>query len=467
MSWKTVVISCFTVLLAACGGGGGSADPDENDPGPPVGLTFKAVLSSSHEASVVEAIAGPELDPAYGMRRGAAETRLVKAKAASELAAGELFAYNWVSVVKRGQTPVAGVAQGPFTEGDSIDLYVNYEAAAGAELNRLWHLAGAGLDFEETGVVHDSAGVYEAKFQYQLPYSLEATASTAPAGGLSLGFQSDQTPLGEIVHYPSHGGTSQAQMVWEDMNSGSDYDYNDFVAKMHVIETRNMDDQLVEIEFLVKALARGAGYMHNWQFNLAAAFPGAHVICVVDQYYDDGDGNVNDERHGPQRVWTSDDGTSVPVFEPTKQAIPPADDGGNYSNVVAGTTYVEGDYAIVKMTLDPPLSQGVYTPIPYEPELVVHPGQNSSYILGLWRQPGDPVDVNGRPLGFIVPTTWAWPLESKKIWNVYPPFDAWVEWINDQSLPQPVPAWYETDPVKDYFDRSLFKTHGEGGGDDV
>ena len=95
-----------------------------------------------------------------------------------------------------------------------------------------------------------------------------------------------------------------------------DYDYNDLVAMLHAQEYRKVNGDLVQIEFDVKALARGAGWTSAWQFNMDAAFPGAHVIATVNQYY------ANGTPHGAQRVWTSANGASVPVFAPTKDALP-------------------------------------------------------------------------------------------------------------------------------------------------
>ena len=83
-----------------------------------------------------------------------------------------------------------------------------------------------------------------------------------------------------------------------------------------------------------------------------AAFPGAHVVATVDQYY------ANGTPHGTQRIWTSSNGASVPVFAPTKDALPKPPDHSFATNVVAGTTYMDGDYAVVKIVLDTPHAAG-------------------------------------------------------------------------------------------------------------
>jgi hypothetical protein len=250
--------------------------------------------------------------------------------------------------------------------------------------------------------------------------------------------------------FPAFPESRQGMMVWEDMLAYSDYDYNDMVASMHCREFRNLSDEVVQLDLHIKALARASSYASIWQFNVEAAFPGAYLITIVDQYYYTG------ERHGPQRIWTSVEGVSIPVFSPTCDALPPPPDHPYATNGVAGTTYVEGDYAIVRIILSPPRSASICTEAPYKPELRVKASGGKVYVIGVWHEPGDPVDSNGRPLAFIVPDTFAWPLEGKKIWDCYPPFEAWVEWINDQSLPEPYPVWSQTEPVVDFFDRDLF-----------
>lgn len=255
--------------------------------------------------------------------------------------------------------------------------------------------------------------------------------------------------------FPNDPSDAHAIMVWEDLIINSDYDYNDLVASLHATETRLPTGELVQVDLIVKALARGAGYTSDWQFNIEAAFPGTEVTALVSQYYADGSPHGDPRLY--QHVWLSENGMSVPVFAPTRDALPVPPDHSFATNVVPGTTYLEGDYAVVKILLDTPLAQGTYTPAPYDPELRVQPSGGSVYIIGLWKEAGDPVDSNGRPLAFIVPDTFAWPLESKKIWNVFPGFNDWVLWINDQSLPEPAVWWGNTEPVQDYFDRTLFK----------
>jgi LruC domain-containing protein len=239
-----------------------------------------------------------------------------------------------------------------------------------------------------------------------------------------------------------------AQMAFEDLITGSDYDYNDFVGRINSIETRNSNGDLVQIQFTLKAVARSAGYDSDWQFNINGAFPGAQAMAIVNQYY------TNGTRHGPQKLWKSSNGASVPVFTPIRSALP--NPPGSYAtNGIPGTQYIDGDYAEVTVIFSSPVAKNTYTPAPYSPQLRVSNGSGGIWTVNLWKQKGDPVDSTGRPLAFIVPDTYAWPLEGKAIWNSFTGFNAWIAWINNNGN-MPTNNWWDNDPVQDYFRRELF-----------
>lgn len=250
----------------------------------------------------------------------------------------------------------------------------------------------------------------------------------------------------ELGKYFAHNITGHSIMVWEDLIVNSDYDYNDFVSSMNLREIHNSDNMLIEIDFEIKALARGAGYDHSWQFNIDSAFPGATCVATIDQYYSTG------IRHGVQRIWYSTDGVSIPVFASSKQALPPPP--GNYAtNSFDNQPVVDGDYATVKIQFDQPMAPGTFTSMPYEPELRVKPNGGNTYVVPLWTRPGDYVDSNGYPLAFIVPNTYAWPAEGVKIWNVYNGFYDFANWANGSTAEPNVLFWNQA-PVGNYYDFS-------------
>lgn len=246
--------------------------------------------------------------------------------------------------------------------------------------------------------------------------------------------------------YLANNITGHNIMVWEDLIQNSDYDYNDFVSSMYLKEIRDGNGDLIEINLEIKALARGAGYDHDWQFNIASAFPGATCVATIDQYY------ANNTRHGNQRIWNSTQGVSIPVFISSKQALP-APPGYWATNAFNGQPVVNGDYAIVKIQFSTPMKQGSYTSMPYQPELRVHPSGGNTYIVKLWTRPGDYVDSNGRPLAFIVPNTFAWPAEGVKIWTVYPGFNDFASWANGTKA-EPLVKFWNLPPLTGSFTQS-------------
>jgi LruC domain-containing protein len=248
-----------------------------------------------------------------------------------------------------------------------------------------------------------------------------------------------------------------AQMGWEDLLTGSDYDYNDFVGRLRVIETRNMAGELLQIDMTVKAIARAAGYDSDFQLNMNGAFPGQNITSTVDQYYaDQFNADGSPKRHGNQRTWRSSDGISLPIFTPIRIALPDPP-GTNITNGIAGTKFINGDYAEVRIVFATPVPAGSYTPMPYRPELRVIAGGNTTYKVTLWSKKGDWVDSKGRPLAFIIPDSFAWPLEGTPIWTCYPVYNDWIKWVNNSGA-EPKPPFWDRAPVSGtkYFYRSAF-----------
>jgi len=571
-----IAAASLIVLMFGCTGNrSGPGDPllDKNPPpgmvgdisAPPAPGDFPV----AHTPQGVSADAPLGTNPAYDVQpAGAEEVSHQAAKAASTIDNGLSFQLKGMTIALSGQDPNWSASNPSFAEGAAVDLWVKYEATAGAQLSRSWIINECGLSYSEPLMTAPSAGTYTVKFAFLIPFDAVPSGDTSRAatftasldppkitqavvigdGGDNQGFpftitatatqapteypvqqsndgsQSPSWPtitvtwpnettvdvtssknlsnavlmfqdwtrekfanlsqltgsfagtgadegkviVGVWVHsannasgdgpaygqyFPVSPAWRFATMAWEDLLVNSDYDYNDMVASMHATETRNAAGNLVELDLTIKAQARGAGYASDWQFNMDAAFPGANVVAMVDQYY------ANGTPHGAQRVWYSSNGASVPVFAPTIEALPPPP-GTFATNTVKGTTFVNGDYALVTIILNTPMAAGSYTPAPYEPELLVTTSGGDVYTIRLWRKPGDWVDSSGRPLAFIVPAMFAWPLERHAIWNAYSGFNGWVYWIKHYpSLAEPSPAWYFQSPTAaDAFDWTSFNS---------
>jgi LruC domain-containing protein len=470
-------------LFASCGGGGTNASPGTGDGDPLPGLVGNidappaaSDLPVAHKTEGVwpDAPLGTTADyntqPAAGVVAGHSAS-----KALSALPVGQPYAILGATITLAG-TEAASVdwdATGlTFQEGTKVSLWVKYEVAPSFTFIRKWKIPETGLDYSET-IVESTGGVYTVHFEYSLPF-VDGTANisavytsslTMPKQGSAViivdpGITEGSVPfiITKVPTDPYTYSTEEAQMGWEDLITNSDYDYNDLVTRMRVTERRRRsDNKLVQIDLYLKGIARGAGYDHGWQFNMDGAFPGSSAMAYIEQYYATG------APHGSQRIWTSQNGTSIPVFVSSKEALP-APPESYATNTVKGSTFIDGDYAYVTIMFDTPLAVGTYTPMPYKPQLRVYANDGSVYTIGLWTRRGDPVDSNHRPLAFIIPDNYAPPMEGRYIWYGYPRFTNWVAWVNDLTKPdsaQPkfwddTPVW-KTGTTYNVFQRSLFK----------
>ncbi len=467
----------------SCGGSGTEAQPGpgggENPPGmagnvnpPPA----PGDLPQAHPAEGVWPDAPLGTNPAYAVQPLTATIAGHTAtKAGSALEIGQLFAIRaaTVAVAETAQADLNWDATDlAFQEGTKISCWLRYEVAPQCNFSRTWMIAETGLHYVET-VNETSGGVYTVRLDYTLPFLESANAVAAVFNGvLSLpklgsaviivdpGESSAYVPftITKVPTDPYEFSTEEAQMGWEDLITNSDYDYNDLVTRMRVTERRRRsDNKLVQIELYLKGIARGAGYDHGWQFNMDGAFPGSTAVAYIDQFY------ANGQPHGAQRIWTSRDGVSIPVFVSSKSALP-APPESYATNTVKNATFIDGDYAYVTIMFDTPLAVGSYTPMPYKPQLKVYANSGSVYTIGLWTRRGDAVDANGRPLAFIIPDTYAWPMEGRYIWYGYPRFTNWVTWVNDLTKPDSEePKFWDDTPVwlsgttYNVFQRSLFQ----------
>jgi hypothetical protein len=116
----------------------------------------------------------------YDTQHGSADEELVHStsRTTSALAPGEVFKLLWVAMVPEGVTPVANGPRYAFKEGDSVDLYADYEVAANTPYVRRWTIDSADLDYTEDYRTHTVAGEYRVKLNYVLPIGSRAVNAT-------------------------------------------------------------------------------------------------------------------------------------------------------------------------------------------------------------------------------------------------------------------------------------------------
>jgi hypothetical protein len=464
--WQVASMSLMFQICCGCGGSSttsGGQPPAVVNPGLPQqqdnvpdaepiqGATAGAPLGTNPDYHVTSLV--PRVVSSVG-----------KIRNASALGTGLTFLVEKATVTAASVTDPAAVDFDAttglsFDEGTAINLWIQYETADNATFMWHWNLDTPPVDLREDHT-EPTAGVHTAYLTVPLPldtvsqaditshfkidFDVKSSSAVVILDGPSsaqVAFTIKNVPTDDIKYPPIEGG---AYLAWEDLISTSDYDYNDLVCGLDATESRRQTDgKVVQIKFRIKAIARGAGYNSDWQFNMDGAFPGATCTAIIQQYSADGTPD------GPQRTWRSTDGVSIPVLVSNQtDALPIPADHSFATNVVKDTTWVDGDYADVTILFDQPLTVGSYTPIPYKPQLRVSAGSGTVYIVGLWTKRGDPVDNNGRPLGFVIPGNFAWPMERVLIWDGYPRFTEWVEWVNDLGQPENAqPTWWLDTPV--------------------
>jgi LruC domain-containing protein len=478
--WRCIgLLSVVALLATSCGGGSSTINPlPPGDPAPVVnppaggnpdlpqttpiqGIPMTTDGKTSDAASL-------GTNPAYSVTEvvptsfsGSGTSR-----ASSALDPGESYAITNATVTPANITDPALVnfnASGAalsFNEGTSVNLWIKYETNANTTFHWTWTstVTNYSVSADHTDA---TAGVHTAYMTMLIPLDpavnpLRTATFTCTFGDktgsvvvippsrttVSIDFTIKDVPIDDPIIYPPI--TGGAYMLWEDLLVNSDYDYNDFVAGLSAKETRRKSDgKVIQIAFTVKAIARGAGYDSDWQFNMDSAFPGATCTAYIQQYA------YNGTAKGTLKTWKSTDGVSIPVLTSNAtQSLPHPADDSFATNVTPNTTWVNGDYAAVTIVFDNPLTIGTYTPIPYKPQLRVHASSTNIYLMSLWTRRGDPVDSNKRPLGFVVPGNFAWPCEGRTIWTGYPRFNNWVTWVNDMSQPDAnQPKWWLDTPV--------------------
>lgn len=114
-------------------------------------------------------------NPEYNVQQGGAvitpvDTSHSGSKVASNLAPGQLFKLNRITLAPKGQQPNWSTTSFIFNEGDTVDFYAEYEIAGGTQYTRKWEMDSCGLNYAEPMDTAPATGTYLAMFRYTLPY---------------------------------------------------------------------------------------------------------------------------------------------------------------------------------------------------------------------------------------------------------------------------------------------------------
>ena len=249
--------------------------------------------------------------------------------------------------------------------------------------------------------------------------------------------------------------TESTYVAYEDLkNTGwSDWDYNDFVAKIDTRIGQNGAGQLAAIELDYEALARGAGYYHRFLHKLPIQGGGIATLAVYDGY-----GSLLSE---VTREFGAD--TNFTIFENTRTALPPTSGMFDTNTRPSQPGTVDGGKAKLTIYLTEASLNAVAAlpPIPWDPYIYVintdqevHlliPGQlDNSQTVNTARDPNSPLLGYDLPLAQTFTDGWQWPVEFAGIWRGYEQYTNHIEsgrtsfsdwWTVGNAKPQWIWTW--------------------------
>jgi hypothetical protein len=452
------------------GGGGNGSTPDGSTQ-PPL-----ARLMESQPIVGATANAPLGLDPKYQVEEVLPQGQAVSSisHAGSLLAGGDYLSLVAVTVAPEGETPDFTPEPGSleFDEGDQVTLWAQFDTNSPSAFDADFSIPQLEYSFDTT-LTPVSEGVQNFSMDYLIPYvpghetttcEFILTAADADGSPKSVSFVVNDVPS---VPLP----TQTWQMAWETQLVQSDYDYNDLVVRMDATEHQDTSTgKIIEIDLIIKAIARGEGYSADWEFNLADDFPGTDTVTSTTQLFKAGGATPD----GPIRTWRSKQGICIPVFTPVKNVLPSPPGGGSVVNVLPGQDYYAGGLAKIKIIPTPPMDPGVYVPLPYTNQMLILDRDDTSqvYVISLrTNRGGNKSGDDPHPLGFILPPdspAYNWPLEGMDIDNSYEQYLDWMNWWNLSAggtshyqdgtvmhYSDPEPRWWlhipQTDPTDDGF----------------
>jgi LruC domain-containing protein len=263
----------------------------------------------------------------------------------------------------------------------------------------------------------------------------------ADGDGISVVYDADDNDP-NVAFINRNPATGYLTVAYEDnFPDIGDGDYNDFKASYFTEEVLNAWNRLVEIRGSATALARAAGYDH--EFGLYIEFPDVTAELTVTRR------DYQLQAIGSPESTTVDGSARIVFFESTKAAFYRPPDAPN----MLDNGYPDQQTSIGYTTdfvLELPSISLITTPIssaPYDPYLFIldTEPQYDVHLIGQKCLPGssNPPDTdgfrdeNGFPRALLVPSDWAHPIEVTSILDAYPDFQAWVD-----SRGQTGQTWY-------------------------
>lgn len=286
------------------------------------------------------------------------------------------------------------------------------------------HAMKAGGDIDPTPDDRDGDGIPDVYDSFPDDFRLAFVLEIPSDRSLTVAFEDN---------YPSLG----------------DGDYNDFVGRYRITEYLSGRNEVVRLEGHVEALARGAGFNH--EFGIVVRLPGYTGMTSVTVFDPDG---VEVSSH--EEVF--EDVARLVIFEQTRNAFRRQYWFPHMDNARPELPPSEGFTADFAVTLDGKFTKPreVDRWAPFDPYLLVHDTGYDVHLIGQEPLPGSlnpegldgTLDENGYPRALLVPEDWLWPVDQEHIEACYPRFADWRETDGADSV-----DWYLDEPVGDVMPR--------------
>lgn len=405
---------------------------------------------------VLVTLAAPSLAASFG----APDTDNVQDTATVCMQVGAQAELTGLDNIALSPQGVDGAAGTQYTGSDAFQLSSNVPVRVLIESERLSNnassistkvlLDGISQFYDtETGVPHDA--------EHELTVTATLGAISSQLAGhyettvvlTVIPLQGGDGGCGEVtLTFPGDSNENYAVIAFEDRYpDAGDADYNDFVVRYSVAESYNATGGLETIEMNFTPIARGASFNHELKLDLDGIIKNTRNAYAITDGPFIGDAQVKltytNLENGTEIVKYYGVDDDVTIFHNTRSAL----DG--FANVYDGAEFVAPKVETkVEITLaSPELNQITeaheITMDKYRIFLDVLSTNNDIDLAEVNPDDGM-VNPDGYPFGIIVPTDWAWMLESRSIDEAYPYFEEYRQYLSGEisTLSPEAAAWY-------------------------